>query len=92
MDKRRRANKLLALGKGKHSYIYPLWQFDRGGVIGGLEEALDLLRDFDPWMKITFMLEPNLRLGGRTPLEELQSKRVDEVLDAIRVFGEQGAD
>lgn len=92
VDKRRRANKLIGISRGKHAYLYPIWQFNSQSVIKDLEAVLAELKNYDPWMQIAFMLEPNLRLDGKTPLQELQSNNSEQVLSAIRVFGEQGAD
>ncbi len=91
VDKRRRANKLIGINRGKHAIVYPIWQFNSQSVIEGLETVLAHLQDYDPWMQIAFMLEQNPRLEGKTPLEELHSKHIEQVLSAVRVFGEQGA-
>jgi len=92
VDKRRRANKLIGISRGKHSYVYPIWQFKEQSVIQGLESILKHLQDYDPWMQIAFMLEPNLRLEQKTPLEELNAGQLENVLLAARVFGEHGSD
>jgi hypothetical protein len=92
VDKRRRANKLIGISRGKHSYVYPIWQFKEQSVIQGLESVLKHLQDYDPWMQIAFMLEPNLRLEQKTPLEELNAGQLENVLLAARVFGEHGSD
>ena len=92
VDKRRRANKLIGISRGKHSYVYPIWQFKEQSVIHGLEIVLKQLQDYDPWMQIAFMLESNLRLEQKTPLEKLNAGQIENVLLAARVFGEHGSD
>jgi hypothetical protein len=92
VDKRRSAGKLIGLSRGKHAYLYPIWQFKERSLIEGLEQILVELQDYDPWMQVVFMLEPSLRLEGKTPLEALNSKQLDRVLSAARAFGEHGAD
>jgi hypothetical protein len=91
VDKRRKAGKLIGLQAGRHGYLYPAWQFDREGTLAGLEQVLSELQHHDPWMQAVFMLSPNQRLGGRTPLQDLRRGRVEEVCAAARWFGEHGA-
>lgn len=93
VDKRRRQGKLIGISRGKHGYLYPAWQFtDAGEVLTGLESVLATLKDYDPWMQTAFLLDPNLRLGGQTPLAALRNGHLDEVIKVAATFGEQGAD
>jgi hypothetical protein len=89
--KRRKAGKLIALTLGRRGLAYPVWQFDRGGTLSGLEAVLAELHEHDAWMQAAFMLGANVRLEGRTPLEELRRGDLNSVLRAARVFGEHGA-
>jgi biotin operon repressor len=91
VDKRRRSGRLIGVTRGRHGYAYPMWQFDENGTIHGLEAVLSKLRHHDPWMQMIFMLSPNSRLEGRTPLAVLKEKNIDAVLAAAGVFGEHGA-
>lgn len=91
VDKRRKANKLIALAIGRHGYVYPAWQFSRTGTLPGLEDVLHALRRHDAWSQVIFMLSPNDRLDGSTPLEVLRQGRVEEVKNAATLFGEHGA-
>jgi hypothetical protein len=91
VDKRRRANKLIGLAMGRHGYLYPAWQFSRNGAVPGLEKVLAALSRHDPWSQVIFMLSPNDRLDGRTPLEALRKEQVEEVKIAASLFGEHGA-
>jgi hypothetical protein len=91
VDKRRRQGKLLALSLGKRGYFYPVWQFSENGVLPGFETIMNVLKNYDPWMKVVFMLNANDRLDNRTPLEELREGQLDRVFEAARVTGDQGA-
>lgn len=91
VDKRRKANKLIGLGLGRHGYLYPSWQFSKTGTLPGLEEALAELRRQDPWAQVIFMLSPNDRLDGTPPLRALRQGRIDDVKMAASLFGEHGA-
>lgn len=91
VDKRRRANKLIGLAVGRHGYLYPSWQFSRNGTVPGLEDVLGALHRHDPWSQVIFLLSPNDRLDGVTPLEALRKGQTEEVKIAAALFGEHGA-
>jgi hypothetical protein len=91
VDKRRRSGRLIGVTRGRHGYAYPIWQFDETGTISGLEDVLSKLHQHDPWMQIIFMLSPNSRLRGRSPLAVLREKNIDAVLTAASAYGEHGA-
>lgn len=91
VNRRRRAGSLLAIDVGRLGYRFPAWQFVRGGTLAGLEPVLSALRRHDPWMQLSFMLGPNPRLDGKTPLEGLKEGRSEEVEEAAGAFGEHGA-
>ncbi len=91
VDKRRKANKLIGLAVGRHGYLYPSWQFSRNGTVPGLESVLGPLHRHDPWSQVIFMLSPNDRLDGVTPLEALRKAQTEEVKIAASLFGEHGA-
>lgn len=91
VDKRRKAGKLIGLSLGRRGYVYPRWQFDQDGVLFGLETVLQALAEWDPWMKVSFMLNPNLRLEDSTPLQALRAGQVLEAELAADAFGEHGA-
>lgn len=91
VDKRRAANQLLALTQGRRGYGYPSFQFEEGKTLEGLEEVLRSLSALDPWMQLRFFTSPQERLGNKTPIEGLRSGRVDDVVTAASVYGEQGA-
>lgn len=91
VDKRRRAGRLIGLTLGRRGYAYPAWQFTERGTLPGLERVLEALRGHDPWMQAAFMVNPNTRLDGETPLSALRRGQTDAVIRAAAAYGEQGA-
>lgn len=91
VDKRRSQNQLIGLTQGRRGYGYPRFQFVGGSTLRGLEEVLTILGAGDPWMQLAFFVNPNGRLHGRSPEKELLAGKVDAVLRAARMHGEQGA-
>lgn len=91
VETRRKAGSLLAVLLGGRDHFYPSWQFRDGRLIPGLEEALEDLRNHDPWAKLWFFLSGDFRLEGATPLEELRRGNVEKVRAAASAYGEHGA-
>ncbi|CAN5760131.1 hypothetical protein BH23CHL2_BH23CHL2_06920 [soil metagenome] len=92
VDKRRQAGRLIGLDTGRRGYAYPAWQFDaRHGALPGIETVLAALREHDPWMQLSFMLNSNDHLNDRSPLEVLRDGELEPVRRAAQMFGEQGA-
>ena len=93
INQRRQRGKLIGLSKGKGKYLYPLWQFtDTGNTLSGLEDVLEKLQDFDPWMQITFFLNPSVRLHNQTPLEMLRMGKVEPVIQTALSFANDEPD
>ena len=93
INQRRQRGKLIGLPRGKGKYLYPLWQFtDTGKTLRGLETVLEHLQKFDPWMQITFFLNPNVRLENKTPLEMLRREKVESVIISAIVFANDELD
>jgi hypothetical protein len=88
--KRYRAGRLLAVDCGRHGVAFPAWQFVPGGVLPGIEEALEALTDLDAWTRLAFFLGENVGTGGKTPLEALRRGELQDVLRAAQLHGEQG--
>jgi hypothetical protein len=89
VNKRRQHSKLIGLPAGR-SYRYPVWQFQDGKTLKGLENVLKSLQVQDPWMQATWMLNENLRLG-QSPLNLLRNGQDEAVVEAASLYGEQGA-
>jgi hypothetical protein len=86
VDKRRRSGKLIAVPiKGDNAY--PRCQFDREGVILGLQEALSSMPIESPWMRLEWLLTPDDALSGRSPLDALKAGDRESVLRIARGHG-----
>jgi hypothetical protein len=88
VDKRRSKGQLLAVSLGKRGYFYPLWQFQAGEILPGLNLVLATLASFDAWTQLMFLKTGDIRLNGHTPLECLIAGDVDGVVAAARCYGE----
>jgi len=90
--KRHQAGRLLGWrGERQGAVRFPVWQFDEGRVLPGLQEVLEILnRDqrLDDWGKVLFFLHTSSRLGGRRPLDLLRDKRLREVIMAAETYAE----
>jgi hypothetical protein len=84
LDERRRAGTLLAIREGG-DWRYPACQFEQGDVVPGLAEVVRGLAEAGPWVTLDFLLAPDTVLGGRTPLQALQTGDHDQVLRLVRV-------
>lgn len=91
VNRRRASLQLLGLTFRKRGHVFPAWQFDERGTIAGLQEVLLVLSEHDEWMQNIFFVSPNTRLGGRRPLDLLRDKKIPEVIDAAKDFGQHGA-
>jgi hypothetical protein len=91
VEKRRRAQTLIALTTGRHGYRYPVWQFTKSGVLPGLADVLQVLAPHDEWMQAAFFVGKNPRLGDQTPIEMLKAGKLKRVLGVAQTYGEHGA-
>lgn len=91
VNKRRASLQLLGLTFRRRGHVFPAWQFDQRGTIAGLQEVLLALAAHDEWMQTVFFVSANTRLGGRRPLDLLRDKKVSEVIEAAKDFGQHGA-
>ncbi len=90
-EQMRAAGRLLAVDAGRQGFVFPSWQFSNHGVLAGLPDVLEDLRNLSPWTQLQFFLNSNLRLDGASPLAELRRGNVADVRRAARNYGEQGA-
>ncbi|MGD0500498.1 MAG: hypothetical protein ABSC23_18910 [Bryobacteraceae bacterium] len=91
VNKRRASFQLLGLTFRRRGHVFPAWQFDQRGTVAGLQEVLLALAEHDEWMQNVFFVSPNTRLGGRRPLDLLRDKKVAEVIESAKDFGQHGA-
>jgi hypothetical protein len=90
VDKRRKAGTLLALELGNR-FVFPAWQIEGNRTVPHLEDVLAALHDQDEWRKLSFFVNGNVRLDGKSPLEVLRAGEYEDVLKAARSLGEHGA-
>jgi hypothetical protein len=90
VDKRRKAGTLLAIEIGNR-FVYPVWQVEGNRTLDHLEDVLAALKHHDGWRKLSFFVNGNVRLGGKSPLQALRAGRYEDVLKAARTLGEHGA-
>jgi hypothetical protein len=87
VDKRRRANTLLAVREGS-DWRYPACQFQQSDVVPGLPVIVRGFTDAGPWVTLDFLLAPDTVLRGRTPLQALRAENRGAALRLVRA--EQG--
>jgi hypothetical protein len=90
VDKRRKAGTLLALELGNR-FVFPAWQIEGNRTVPHLEEVLAALNNQDEWRKLSFFVNGNIRLDGKSPLEVMRTGKYEDVLKAARSLGEHGA-
>lgn len=83
VDKRRRANTLLAVREGS-DWRYPACQFDQGEVLSGIADVVHGFSAVGPWAALDFLLAPDTVLEGKTPLQLLRSGDRDRVRHLVR--------
>lgn len=78
---RRARGSLLALRTGNCAWVYPVWQLHGGQVLPGLVKVLRVLvADVSGWTAAAWLRSPDVELGGRTPLQVLQTGGEDDLV------------
>ena len=92
VEKRVRDGHLLAVpGPGNRRY-YPAAQFlDDGSILPGLGEVMAALPTRNGYAILNFLIRPDVRLNGRTPIDLMKAGEADLVLQAARAMGVSGA-
>jgi len=89
--KRLREHSLLGI-KAAKGYLIPALQFEGGQELPGLRRVLRALPVESPWMRLDWLLSPEPRLEGKSPVQALgNGTELQEVVAAAELFGEQGA-
>ncbi len=92
VSKRVADGSLIAVPGPKGQRMYPTLQFNPGGtIVDGLKAVQEALPTRNAWTVLSFLAEPESRLGGKAPIELLREGQVDRVLESARRYGEQGA-
>lgn len=68
---------------------FPAFQFEADGVLAGLPDVLRALHEINDWTAFNFLVTPDLRLNGRTPLEVLRDGNVRDAVWAASAYGNQ---
>lgn len=71
--------------------VFPSIQFQDGDALAGLIETLAVFPDRNPWARLNYLVNPDLRLEGRRPIDCLRCGEIDRVVAAARQVGEQSA-
>jgi hypothetical protein len=89
LSRRRHARQLFGLPLGERRYVYPRWQFGRGGaLVPGLAEVLALAPADDPWGVADLLTSRQHTLDDRSPIEALREDRAS-ALPQIRAILER---
>jgi hypothetical protein len=92
VDRKVRDRSLLAVNGPSNRRVYPTVQFNRdGSLVSGLKRVREALPTENPWVVLNFLVHPDVRLGGRKPIELLREGEVDLVVQAASAMGNQGA-
>jgi len=92
IDKRVQDGSLLAVPGPSNRRSYPTLQFNRDGtVVPGLKAVREALQTANPWSILNFLSHPDIRLGNRKPIDLLKAGNLEQVLEAAKRLGEQGA-
>jgi hypothetical protein len=87
-----REGRLLALPGRNLEARFPVVQFGGdGSVVDGLRETKDALMTKQGFAVLNFLINPDKRLGGRSPIDLLREGEIELVVEAARRVGEQGA-
>lgn len=87
---RRTRGTILAVPMPNGEWVYPACQFGEDGLIEGLGAFLQEFRDVSPWTRLSVLLAPSPRHGGKSALELLRDGDVDAARSIAATYGEQG--
>ena len=71
--------------------VFPAIQFSGHSPLRGIAEFLSIFPDHNPWAQLNYLVNPELRLGGRRPIDSLRSGEIEQVIAAARQVGEHAA-
>ncbi|OBQ67704.1 antitoxin Xre/MbcA/ParS toxin-binding domain-containing protein [Mesorhizobium erdmanii] len=75
---------VIALRKGGRKHVFPLAQFVDGRPVPGIADVQSLIGN--PRLAWLWLTRPAAQLDGRIPIDLLRQDRIDEVVEAARVF------
>jgi hypothetical protein len=91
IDKKVKANALLAVPGPGNERRYPVCQFRSDGIVPGLREVLQALPSRNPWFRLNFLVNPHSRLSGARPCEMLHRGDRAAVVEAAAGTAVMGA-
>lgn len=68
--------------------LFPAIQFEGHTPVPGLGEWLAAFPGRNPWVRLNYLVNPDLRLGGRRPIDVLRGGEVGQAIAAARLVGE----
>lgn len=71
--------------------LFPAIQFSEHKPLAGLPEFLAIFPDPDPWCRLNYLVNPDIRLESKRPVDVLRAGEVDRVITAARLVGEHAA-
>lgn len=91
VEQRVREGSLLAVPGPSNHRRYPAAQFGADGeVVAGLAEVTSALPTKNPWAILNFLVNPDVALDGRRPIDLLSHNDVEPVVAAARSLGTAG--
>lgn len=92
VEKRVREGSLLAVVGPNNKRFYPVVQFKEDGtLVEGLRELQEALPTKNGFAVLNFLINPDVRVDNRKPIDLLKAGEIDTVMEAARGWGEQGA-
>ncbi len=81
---------LLALPKGSGDRVFPVFQFQGGKVLPGVDQVLEVL-DTDPFVALSFFLSRSPFFGNKSAADALKAGMIEEVVTEAGSYLEHGS-
>jgi hypothetical protein len=88
---RRLRETILAVPMPNGEWVYPACQFADVDLVSGIDAFVRAFADdVDPWTKLSVLIAPSRRFGGKSALDLLSAGRKDEATSIAGTYGVQG--
>lgn len=88
---RRLRETILAVPMPNGEWVYPACQFADVDLVSGMDAFVRAFADdVDPWTKLSVLIAPSRRFGGKSALELLSEGREEEATSIAGTYGVQG--
>lgn len=88
---RRQRGTILAVPMPNGEWVYPACQFAEYDLVPGIDSFLRAFaEDVDPWTRLSVLLAPSHRFGGRSALQLLEKGMEVEARSIAGTHGEEG--